>query len=154
MSAVDDIRSALMSLQVPEEFDSALRLLVDLKEIYEEMGIFVTEFGKATYDMKPDDFVKAIVNGREIKPDASSSRKKWDHNALTNIVLDRLIDMNRDEETGEITISPRALVEEFRRFAHTDYWVGKSLETLGINPDMYSEKEEPKPVLKVGSRKN
>jgi len=97
--------------------------------------------------------VPVDIDGRMVEKKTGSPRKSWDHTGLKSVVLQRLMSLSLDEETGEITLSPAEAVEKLLEYAHIDYWRVTELQKLDINADNYCEVGEAKTTIQVGKVK-
>lgn len=69
-----------------------------------------------------------------------STRKAWDHDRLTSVVVARAIDERTlDEETGEYEREATAVARALRDCAGFSYWKIGGLKKRGIDPEDYCE---------------
>ena len=82
-----------------------------------------------------------------------STRKAWDHKALSAVVAKRLVDSSIDLDTGEILRDPTQMIQDAFEFAGVSYWRVKELQKLGINADSFCEVSEGKPSIIIRTTK-
>lgn len=93
------------------------------------------------------------IPGATIEKKLGSSRKAWQHDKLKATVIERLLQLSIDEETGEVTASPGQIAEKLLEYAHTDYWRVGKLDSIGINADLYCESGDSKESIAVRKAK-
>jgi hypothetical protein len=93
------------------------------------------------------------IPGATIEKKLGSSRRSWQHDKLRRTVIDRLLQLSIDEETGEVTASPGQIAEQVLEYAHTDYWRVGKLDSIGINADLYCETGDSKESIAVRKAK-
>lgn len=124
---IDPVADALIAL------DKAKREISELLDRTKECFVGLTgenpeyEFGDFTLEKK-----------------SGSPRKSWDHENLTRIVSNRIIDLSIDMDTGEVTKSPTEMISEILEYCGISYWRVKELSKIGINADQYCEVGDPK----------
>lgn len=95
-----------------------------------------------------------LENGAEIEKKSGFDRKAWKHKDLGAEVVDKLISMSVDMDTGEVTKSTRQIALEILDYCAPSYWRVKELGKIGVNPDNYCEVGELKTSLIVRKSKN
>lgn len=88
------------------------------------------------------------VNGLLVVKSKPEDKKKWQHEALADKVLDRMKNLHTDED-GEINLSPKQAIKGIMDVAHIDYWRVKDLAKLDINPDLYVDLEEQEETVTI-----
>lgn len=135
-----------------DDADSLCKALVDLTDIETNLKLVKQDLVHAATKVL-ENGVPVDVNGRMVEKKTGSPRKTWDHNGLKSIVLQRIMALSLDEETGEITLSPAEAVEKLLEYAHIDYWRVTELQKLDINADGYCDVGEAKTTIQVGKVK-
>lgn len=93
------------------------------------------------------------ANGFFFEKKMGSSRKAWDHKALSHVVAKRLVESSVDLDTGEILKSPTEMIEEAFAFAGVSYWRVRELQRIGVNADSFCEVNEGKPSIIIRASK-
>jgi len=118
----------------------------ELKSVVSDLMSFYQDkvVGKVRYLKEP----AQIKNGTiEIKK--GSSRKSWDHEAMSTAVAQRIYQSSIDLDTGEVTKSPVEMMLEMMKYGAVSYWRATNLKDLHIDPDEYCEVSEGKTNLVI-----
>lgn len=89
------------------------------------------------------------VEGATVEIKSGSPRKSWDHSSLISDVSKRIVDKSVDLETGEVTMSPREMIEHAIEYMGVSYWKVGKLKELHIDADEYCEVGESKKSLVI-----
>lgn len=159
---VASMRQAIINL------DNALAEFVDSDPTIEEMGKVLLQLNLAKSDlgvvydtlstklssMIKDKEVLSLENGAQIEKKSSYDRKGWQHKELANAVVDKIVRMSVDMDTGEITKSPSEIALDLMKYCAPSYWRIKELSTIGINADNYCEVGQLKTSIIVRKGEN
>lgn len=144
---VEEIRQAILNLDTalreymesnPSSSDAA-NVLLQLNLAKADMGMAYDTFSNFFSGLIKDKEVLNLENGAQIEKKSSYDRKGWQHKELANAVVDKLIQLSVDMDTGEVLKSPRELATDLMKYCAPSYWRIKELSGLGINADNYCE---------------
>lgn len=76
-------------------------------------------------------------------------RKKWDHEAIAPVVVEKIIEQAIDKTTGTINEPYSVLMLRLLDYAGVGYWKVGTLKDLGIDPDNYCEAGIPKATATI-----
>jgi hypothetical protein len=136
MKLDDEIRQYIESK--PDQADAATVLLQlnlaksDLGMVYDSMSTFFL-------NLIQDKEVINLENGAQIEKKSSYDRKGWQHKELANAVVDKLMQLSVDIDTGEVIKTPREMALDLMKYCAPSYWRIKELSSIGINADNYCE---------------
>lgn len=135
--------------------DEAAEILVALNVAKRDFSIIYDSFAGKVGMLIGNGSVIETKSGAVVEKKGATDRKKWDHQKLAARVADRLAEMAVDMDTGEVTMSPKQMVEKLIDYAAVSYWRVGKLGELGINPDHYCEQGEYKTsiIVRLGDRK-
>ena len=139
-----------------ERFDSAsgslteaCDTLVQLSELKAAVGIIYDVMAKTVTDMFAEEDIVALPSGHAIERRWSKNRKGWRHKEIVPVVVDRVERMSINMDTGEITLTPRQMMERMFDFIQPSYWRVGALQEVGINADDYCEAGDSTPSLSI-----
>lgn len=144
---VEEIRQAILNLDKalqeymetnPSSSDAG-NVLLQLNLAKADMGMVYDSFSKYFSELIKDKEILSLDNGAQIEKKSSYDRKGWQHKELANAVVDRLIQLSVDMDTGEIIKTPREIATDLMKYCAPSYWRIKELSGLGINADNYCE---------------
>ncbi|CAB4156721.1 hypothetical protein UFOVP658_124 [uncultured Caudovirales phage] len=144
---VANIRRAIMELDAalseyinssPEKEDAA-NVLLNLNLAKSDMGIVYDSFSHHFSSMINDKDILNLENGAQIEKKSSYDRKGWQHKELASAVVDKIIKMSVDMDTGEIVKTPQDVALDLMKYCAPSYWRIKELSSIGINADNYCE---------------
>lgn len=144
---VNEIRQAILKLdKLLQEYtetspspEEAANVLLQLNLAKGDMGMVYDSFSKYFSELIKDKEIINLDNGAQIEKKSAYDRKGWQHKELTNAVVDKLIQLSVDMDTGEILKSPREIAIDLMKYCAPSYWRIKELSGLGINADNYCE---------------
>lgn len=144
---VEEIRQAILNLdKALQEYmetnpspSDAGNVLLQLNLAKADMGMVYDSFSKYFSELIKDKEILSLDNGAQIEKKSSYDRKGWQHKELANAVVDRLIQLSVDMDTGEIIKTPREIATDLMKYCAPSYWRIKELSGLGINADNYCE---------------
>lgn len=84
-----------------------------------------------------------IKGGGTAEVKVGAPRKAWDHQRLSSIISEQIIDDCIDDESGLLNVPISQIPPMLFKYAHVDYWRKGELEKAGIDADDYCEKGEP-----------
>lgn len=118
------------------ELCAALREVRDLKRA---LGVWDDHLSDQIAELMPGKWDEVEGVGLvEVKRGAK--RTKWDHDALSSLVVARALDERKlDESTGEYEREAEAVSRVLRECAAFSYWRVTKLRERGIDPDEYAE---------------
>jgi hypothetical protein len=144
---VEEIRKAISALDkaLSEYIDSepspaeAANVLLQLNLAKSDMGLVYDSFSHYFSNLIKDKEIINLENGAQVERKSSYDRKGWQHKELTSAVVDKLMQMSVDMDTGEIVKTPRELALDLMKYCAPSYWRIKELSSIGINADNYCE---------------
>ena len=144
---VASIRRAIMELDnaLTEYVDSGAdveevaKVLLQLNLAKSDLGMAYDSLSTRFSTMIKDKEVLNLENGAQIEKKSSYDRKGWQHKELANAVVDKLVRMSVDMDTGEITKTPSEIALDLMKYCAPSYWRIKELSSLGIDADNYCE---------------
>jgi hypothetical protein len=133
--------------------DKVLSEFVDSEPTIEEMGKVLLQLNLAKGDvgmiydslssklssMIKDKEILSLENGAQIEKKSSYDRKGWQHKELANAVVDKIVRMSVDMDTGEVTKNAHEVALDLMKYCAPSYWRVKELSAIGINADNYCE---------------
>lgn len=134
--------------------EDACLVLSELNFLKRDMSIVYDDYCASVLQKMGDKDGYILPNGAEIERKSAYDRKGWKHKDLGAEVVDRLIAMSVDMDTGEITKSPREIALEILDYCAPSYWRVKELGKIGVNPDNFCEVGELKTSLIVRKPKS
>lgn len=119
----------------------------DIAAVYDTLSNFVA--------LKIGDEKEIILgDGAVIEKKVSYDRKAWEHKKLGSAVVDKLVKMSIDIDTGEVIKTPAEIAIQLLDYCAPSYWRVKELSNIGINPDMYCETGQLKTTIIVRKGEN
>lgn len=119
----------------------------DIATVYDTLSNFVA--------FKIGDEKEIILgDGAVIEKKVSYDRKAWEHKKLGSAVVDKLVKMSIDIDTGEVIKTPAEIAIQLLDYCAPSYWRVKELSNIGINPDMYCETGQLKTTIIVRKGEN
>lgn len=119
----------------------------DIAAVYDTLSNFVA--------LKIGDEKEIVLgDGAVIEKKVSYDRKAWEHKKLGSAVVDKLIKMSIDIDTGEVIKTPAEIAIQLLDYCAPSYWRVKELSNIGINPDMYCETGQLKTTIIVRKGEN
>lgn len=91
----------------------------------------------------------SLGEGALIEKKTAYDRKAWEHKKLGSAVVDKLVKMSIDIDTGEVIKTPSEIALQLLDFCAPSYWRVKELSSIGINADMYCETGQLKTTIIV-----
>jgi len=142
----DEIDSYTLSqASIADASESLLQLNLakrDIGVVYDTLTNFVaTKLG--------EEKEISLSNGALIEKKIAYDRKAWEHKKLGSAVVDRLVKMSVDIDTGEIIKTPAEIAVQLLDYCAPSYWRVKELSNIGINADMYCETGQLKTTIIV-----
>ena len=95
-----------------------------------------------------------LENGGLIEKKTAYDRKAWEHKKLGSAVVDKLVKLSVDIDTGEIIKTPAEIALQLLDYCAPSYWRVKELSSIGINADMYCETGQLKTSIIVRKGEN
>ena len=96
----------------------------------------------------------SLGEGALIEKKTAYDRKAWEHKKLGSAVVDKLVKMSIDMDTGEVIKTPSEIAIQLLDFCAPSYWRVKELSSIGINADMYCETGQLKTTIIVRKGEN
>jgi len=93
------------------------------------------------------------VGENRIEVRSAADRKQWKHDALIDVVANKLVSMSVDMDTGEVVLSPQQIAAKVLDFVQPSYWRVKELSKIGVNADNFCEVGEHKTNIIVRKAK-
>ena len=119
----------------------------DIAAVYDTLSNFVA--------LKIGDEKEIVLgDGAVIEKKVSYDRKAWEHKKLGSAVVDKLVKMSIDIDTGEVIKTPAEIAIQLLDYCAPSYWRVKELSNIGINPDMYCETGQLKTTIIVRKGEN
>lgn len=134
---LDEALHEYMETNPPSE--EAANVLLQLNLAKSDIGMVYDSFSKYFSELIKDKEIINLENGAQIEKKSSYDRKGWQHKELTNAVVDKLIQLSVDMDTGEIIKTPREIATDLMKYCAPSYWRIKELSGIGINADNYCE---------------
>lgn len=144
-----EVERFLFSFPDEVERDEMLQYASDLHSIKRTVGDLFDECQRIVTDRVGFLASPVSVNGATVEVKNGAARKSWDHQSLMQDVSRRLVDKNIDLETGEVSKSPRDLIQEVMEYMGVSYWKVSKLKELHIDADEYCEVSEGKKSLVI-----
>jgi hypothetical protein len=144
---VQQIRQAIMKLDdeirqyiesEPDQADAA-SVLLQLNLAKSDLGMVYDSMSTFFLNLIQDKEVINLENGAQIEKKSSYDRKGWQHKELANAVVDKLMQLSVDIDTGEVIKTPREMALDLMKYCAPSYWRIKELSSIGINADNYCE---------------
>lgn len=136
------------------DINEACSLLAEANFVKQDFSFIYDTFSSGMVGvLATTDFV-TLADGVEIEKKSGYDRKKWNHKDLGSAVVDKLVKMSIDMDTGEVTKSPRDVAMEILNYCAPSYWRVKELDKIGINADNYCEVGDMKTNIIVRRPKN
>lgn len=95
-----------------------------------------------------------LENGGLIEKKTAYDRKAWEHKKLGSAVVDKLVKLSVDMDTGELIKTPTEIALQLLDYCAPSYWRVKELSSIGINADMYCETGQLKTSIIVRKGEN
>ena len=95
-----------------------------------------------------------LENGGLIEKKTAYYRKAWEHKKLGSAVVDKLVKLSVDMDTGELIKTPTEIALQLLDYCAPSYWRVKELSSIGINADMYCETGQLKTSIIVRKGEN
>lgn len=149
VSKLDEVEKFLISFPDEVERDEMLQYAADLHGVKKRVGDLFDECQSIVTSRVGFVGAPVTVNGATIEIKTGASRKTWDHKSLISDVSRRLVDKNVNLETGEISKTPRELIEEAIDYMGVSYWKVSKLKEISIDADEYCEVSEGKKSLVI-----
>lgn len=121
--SVGDASDALLQLNLAKR---------DIGMVYDILTNFVAQ-------KLGDEKEISLDNGALIEKKVAYDRKAWEHKKLGSAVVDKLVKMSVDIDTGEVIKTPAEIAVQLLDYCAPSYWRVKELSNIGINADMYCE---------------
>lgn len=121
--SVGDASDALLQLNLAKR---------DIGMVYDILTNFVAQ-------KLGDEKEISLDNGALIEKKVAYDRKAWEHKKLGSAVVDKLVKMSIDIDTGEVIKTPAEIAVQLLDYCAPSYWRVKELSNIGINADMYCE---------------
>ena len=149
----NDKKANKFKAEEPEKYMEFLKLMAQLEDIRarkKELSYLESETVAEIANLNPP--YKATYGGFGPITVSKSKGKRWDHEAVWNVLMARALDSRRiDKETGEVlereATAVRRVIEEC---AYIGYWRLEPLREYGIDPDEYYETTSSKPSIRIG----
>lgn len=162
LDKIAELQKALVTLDTQlREFaqsdvsaEDACLVLSELNFLKRDMSLVYDDYSSAVLGIMGEKDGYMLSNGAEIERKSAYDRKGWKHKDLGADVVDKLVAMSVDMDTGEITKSTREIALEILDYCAPSYWRVKELGKIGINPDNYCEVGELKTSLIVRKPKS
>jgi hypothetical protein len=136
MKLDDEIRQYIES--EPDQADAA-SVLLQLNLAKSDLGMVYDSMSTFFLNLIQDKEVINLENGAQIEKKSSYDRKGWQHKELANAVVDKLMQLSVDIDTGEVIKTPREMALDLMKYCAPSYWRIKELSSIGINADNYCE---------------
>ena len=140
----------LSDASVTEASEGLLQLNLakrDIATVYDTLTHFVAlKLG--------DETEISLGEGALIEKKTAYDRKAWEHKKLGSAVVDKLVKMSIDMDTGEVIKTPSEIAIQLLDFCAPSYWRVKELSSIGINADMYCETGQLKTTIIVRKGEN
>jgi hypothetical protein len=147
----NELQDFLKTATTPEE---ACLILSEINFLKRDLSIVYDGYCAGVLQLMGESDGYTLENGAEIERKSGYDRKAWKHKDLGAEVVDKLISMSVDMDTGEVTKSTRQIALEILDYCAPSYWRIKELGKIGVNPDNYCEVGELKTSLIVRKSKN
>jgi len=134
--------------------EEACLILSELNFIKRDLSLVYDDFSNTVLAVMGENEGIMLSNGAQIERKSSYNRTGWKHKDLGADVVNRIMEMAIDMDTGEITKSPREIALEILDYCAPSYWRVKELGKIGINPDNYCDVGELKTSLIVRKPKD
>lgn len=119
--------------------DEVATVLLQLNLAKGDLGMIYDSVASGLSGMIKDKEVLSLDGGAQIEKRSSYDRKGWQHKELANAVVDRIVRMSVDMDTGEVTKSASDIALDIMKYCAPSYWRVKELSSIGINADNYCE---------------
>jgi hypothetical protein len=117
----------------------ACQALLELNLAKREVGMVYDGLSNAVSNIMGEEKDVPLDGGAIIEKKSAYDRKAWQHKDLANAVVDKLVKMSIDMDTGEVVKSPTDIALQVLDYCAPSYWRVKELSNIGINADMYCE---------------
>lgn len=135
----------LMKLEDKREF---LEVMIDLQDCKKELAAVIGAVEQEIIKRTEQGEVLSL-NGWNATHTNKSARKDWNHDKLTQTILDRLRMTSMDDD-GVINLTPEDVAAKLLTYAGIQYWRVKPLQDeLGINVDLFCKKEEGDETISI-----
>jgi len=136
------------------EVEDACLAISELNFLKRDLSIVYDDFSNSVLALMGETDGIMLSNGAQIEKKCAYGRTGWKHKDLGADVVDRIMEMSINMDTGEIVKSPREVALEILDYCAPSYWRVKELNKIGINPDNYCDVGELKSSLIVRKMKN
>ena len=134
--------------------EDACSLLAEMNSLKQDVSFIYETFSFGVIKIMGDSEFITLPNGVEIEKRGGYDRKKWNHKDLGSAVVDKLVKMSVDMDTGEILKTPQDIALDILTYCAPSYWRVKELNKIGINADSYCEVGDLKTSIIVRKPKN
>ena len=136
----------------PEKYQQLITTLAELEDCRErikEMRLWERDVIDRIHELDPP--YEAIYAGVGKATINKSKGKRWDHEAMWNVLVARARDARLiDKETGEVLESEgQAVRRVLEQCAYVSYWRLEPLKEYGIDPDEYYETTSVKNAVRI-----
>jgi hypothetical protein len=115
------------------------KVLLQLNLAKGDVGMIYDSLSSKLSSMIKDKEILSLENGAQIEKKSSYDRKGWQHKELANAVVDKIVRMSVDMDTGEVTKNAHEVALDLMKYCAPSYWRVKELSAIGINADNYCE---------------
>lgn len=144
---ISSLRKAIVDLDVKlanfadsdPGIENIAQALLQLNLAKADLGVVYDGLSARLSAIIKDKEILNLENGAQIEKKSAYDRKGWQHKELANAVVDRIVQMSVDMDTGEILKSPSEIALDLMKYCAPSYWRIKELSTIGINADNYCE---------------
>lgn len=134
--------------------EDACSLLAEMSSLKQDVSFVYETFSFGVIRIMGDSEFITLPNGVEIEKRGGYDRKKWNHKDLGSAVVDKLVKMSVDMDTGEILKTPEDIALDILTYCAPSYWRVKELNKIGINADNYCEVGDLRTSIIVRKPKN
>jgi len=133
--------------------EEACLILSELNFLKRDLSLVYDGYANEVLAVMGNEDSFLLPNGSEVERKSGFDRKGWRHRDLGAEVVDKIVSMSVDMDTGEITKSTKDIALEILDYCAPSYWRVKELGKIGINPDNYCEVGDLKTSLIVRKSK-
>lgn len=143
LSTLHAVRKSVFATIDDLSDNDLLQLAADVHGCKKFISEFFSEIEEAVVQRVPFLTEPTAVFGGTVEIKRGTPRKSWDHDALISLVSKRVVDRSVDLDTGEVSGSPRDMIELALKCAGVSYWKVGALKDLHIDPSEFCTVSEP-----------